>query len=96
MKWYALHVAGLTTIVLFFALVVIETFTGYIEWYLPYRAWKQNARRRYVRGKRLRRQRQPRNVILRAMELVDEKDQRREFTWVRVSGDEDEMVEEIA
>jgi hypothetical protein len=30
------------------------------------------------------------------MELVDEKDQRREFTWVRVSGDEDEMVEEIA
>jgi hypothetical protein len=31
MKWYALHVAGLTTIVLFFALVFIETYTGYIE-----------------------------------------------------------------
>jgi hypothetical protein len=68
MNCYALYIAGLTTILLFLVLVAIGTFTGYIEWCLPYWAWKQNVRRQYVRGKRLRRQRQPRNVSLRAME----------------------------
>ena len=95
MHWYALYITGFTTVLLFIILVALGTLTGYIEWYLPYRSWKQNARRRYVRGKRNRRQIQPRGILLRAMELLDEKDRRGEHMWAKISEDEGETIEAI-
>jgi hypothetical protein len=95
MNWYALYIAALTTIILNFALVAVGTFTGHIEWYFPYMTWKQNVRLQYIRVQRFRRQVKDRQVLLHAIELVDEKDRQGGFTWVKVAGEANETVETI-
>jgi hypothetical protein len=93
MNWYALYVTALIIIFLAIALVIVGTFTGYIEWYLPYTTWKQNVRRQYTQGRRFTRQMKDREILLRAMELINDRDHQGGFTWARVGGDDEETVE---